>query len=1166
MLYAGTQSISARSFNPLFWSRGTAVIARFDDGIQRHLGSAKTPFSEQRPHAKCITAQSLDKMPPIVPRKRLRDTPEDDESNREQTKSNGKIPASAAKARKVTLHDALDSTSTPPVASFLDGLKKSDDSDSSLTSLSDEEFEDVRPPPSKKLTTQNGSEVDDEDEDMEFEDVTAPEAPAADAPVTGGDLELTLHRDPRMSLTNMYGDKKGPTKREKKVRNATHKVHVLFLLWHNALRNAWLCDQEVQATLISHLPWRLWEEVDRFRRASGLEKPTPPSHAQDTKAKSKGKGKGKKPTKPTEEARDWGHAAERLENGKPDMSHGDPLFRLMQSLSSWWKQRFKITTPGLRKRGYMPLERLDRLTKAHKNNIYDPELFGERISSLDDFRRCARSCRGSRDVGSQLFTALLRGLNLEARMVANLQTLGFGWTKLEDADPESQRDMDRTSAIPKYGARPEQTSSEPKPAPTTKPAKGSSKQTSNSARSRKAKTTDTVVIDDSDELEADFKDSDDESIIELESIPRRPAKQSKKFDLDLEYPHYWTEVLSPVTHKYLPVDPIVKGIVATNRDLVESLEPRGAKADKARQIMAYVVGYSPDGTAKDVTVRYLKKQLWPGRTKGHRAPIEKVPVYDRNGKIKRQEQADWFKAALSGYRRGSKEAPLTEVDELEEATDLRPAQPEKKEVKEGEETLQYYKQSKEFALERHLKREEALRPGAKPVKKFKNKVKGGKVEEEDVFLRADILNVKSAETWHKQGRAPLAGERPLKRVPYRAATTNRRREIAEAEAATGEKVLQGLFSFDQTDWIIPPPIENGIIPKNDYGNIDLFAEHMCPQGAVHVPFRGAAKVCKRIQIDYAEAVVDFEFGHRMAVPVIQGVVIAEEYHDQVMRELEKDEAERRRKEDEKRRKVALGKWRKFLMGMRIAQKIREEYGDFDMGVSVFAHSKDGGAPAGAPIAKPSEPQDEEMAGGFLPEGHAGDDFGGGGFLPDAHEEDEVEQGQQTSAYFPTAAADEDDDDDDGGLVMEDHRNPVMKPVSEPAPLDLHGGSTRGSQDEASDDPDRNPTNPTRRTRGGRGGRGGGSRRASRRQPSLSDSAEESVDEQEAVAGEQPRQGPAKLTRRTRGSGRGGGRGASNTTRAPPRRSTRARKKIIESEAEDDESEDVQSWQGGSEAE
>ena len=437
---------------------------------------------------------------------------------------------------------------------------------------------------------------------------------------------------------------------------------------------------------------------------------------------------------------------------------------------------------------------------------------------------------------------------------------------------------------------------------------------------------------------------------------------------------------------------------------MESFEPRGGKADKAKQVMAYIVGHSQDGTAKDLTVRYLKRQTLPGRTKGMRMPVEKVPVYNPHGKVKRYDQFDWFKSVMRGYIRGDRKHPITEVDEEEDSTDLKPAKAEKKPVKEGEETLQYYKQSKDFVLARHLKREEALLPTANPVKTFKNKSKASNPHEQDepVYSRKDVVQVKSAETWHKQGRAPLPGEQPLKWVPYRAATTNRRRELAEAEAATGEKALQGLYSFDQTDWIIPPPIENGVIPKNEYGNIDLFAEHMCPEGAVHVPFRGAMRVAKRLGIDFAEAVVDFEFGHRMAVPVIQGVVIAAEHHDRVMEELARDEAEKRRKEDEKRRKVALGMWRKFVMGLRIVERIRLDYGQVGEDVDVFGRGAGGHHDmrhAGAAVG-----EDEDMGGGFLPEGC---------------EEVEDRATNLTSGFFPVV--DEEDGEEDGEDALEiDH--------------------------------------------------------------------------------------------------------------------------------------------------
>lgn len=957
-------------------------------------------------------------MPPYVPRKRTHDvSPAEGE---ELPRKKGKSAAVNAPPRKATLFDDLDSTATPN--SRLSATKQIDDSNddesplSSLSGLSDADFEDVPTPASKRQSVgqapDDRDEDDDEDDDIEFEDVQTrfTAVPVGQGHQPSGDLQLTLVKDTRVPLTNPLGTKKGPTKRERAIRIAAHSLHTQLLLWHNAIRNAWLCDAEVQGILVSYLPERLWEEVERWRRNSGLEgqEAAPKKNSKPSpKGKSKGEGKAREISKAKHAVekndRDWGAAAVRLEKGKVDMSHGDPLFRLMKALSAWWKQRFRVTAPGLRKGGYMSLERLDRLTKAHKESEEDPERFGERISSLDEFRDRARSCSGSRDVGAQLFTALLRGLGLETRLVGSIQPLGFGWNRLEEAEPETEG-----SKI--YG-------------PTSGKVDGSEERSKSGANSRvknaksaKAGKSNAAVSDDGEEFELLAEDSDDDSVIE---IPQATPKK-KTYDKDLEFPHYWTEVLSPVTNKYLPVDALVKSVVATNRELVESFEPRGSKADKARQVMAYIVGYSQDGTAKDVTVRYLKRQMLPGRTKGMRMPVEKVPIYNKNGKVKKYEYFDWFKSVMRGYARGSRTRPFTEADDEEDSTDLKPAKMEKKEVKEGEETLQHYKQSQEFILPRHLKREEALAPSAKPVKVFKSKGKGSEVMEEDVYLRKDVVQVKSAETWHKQGRAPIDGEEPLKKAPYRAATTNRRREIAEAEAASGEKVLQGLYSFDQTDWIIPPAIENGIIPKNQYGNIDLFVEHMCPAGAVHVPYRGAIRVCKRLGIDYAEAVVDFEFGHRMAVPVIQGVVIAEEHHDQVMEELAKDEAERSRKEDEKRRKAALGMWRKLLMGMRIVQRIRHEYGDIKDDMPIFGHSN---GPEQDVLEEPTG--DEDMAGGFLPEGYV--------------EEGEGEP-RHTSSFFPVV--DHDDEDDGEDTLLVDHGDHTRPREAQAYPTPQSGESSR----------------------------------------------------------------------------------------------------------------------------
>ena len=188
---------------------------------------------------------------------------------------------------------------------------------------------------------------------------------------------------------------------------------------------------------------------------------------------------------------------------------------------------------------------------------------------------------------------------------------------------------------------------------------------------------------------------------------------------------------------------------------------------------------------------------------------------------------------------------------------------------------------------------------------------------------------------------------------------------------------------------------------------------MLPEGAVHIPRRGTVKICKRLGIDYAEAVTGFEFGYRMAVPIITGVVVAEEHLEAVMEEWEKDEAERARKEDEKRQKAAIGMWRKMLMGLRIVERVREEYGgEVEDGVDAFNPwtNKNKGKAVDRDVeaqARIMEQRDEDMAGGFLPEGHDEE--------PDVHHK---------PGFFPVA---HDDDDSDGGFVVEGH-NERAKPL------------------------------------------------------------------------------------------------------------------------------------------
>ena len=924
-------------------------------------------------------------MPPFVPRKRpiSSEIPE---------KHPNKRPAIAnAVKRKPDLFDTLDqvSTSTQTVAdneAYLQSKIKDEESDSSSLSDADsDEFEDV-------LKAHPQKEEEEEEEEDHWEDALSPKAAKEEALSSDQinaaplqDLQITIGAQDGATIN--YSEemrKKGPTKIERQIRVSTHCLHVQFLLWHNVVRNGWTRDKEVQDILLGQLPQGIWKEVERWRVASGLNDSANNS-SQNGGNTSESKMKNDKKSSRGKKSRDWGESAEQLQKGVPNMVAGDPLIRLLKYVAAYWKKRFKTTAPGLRKQGYKPIPVLEQELKKFQKGRLPQKVQGERIRDLDDFRNLARKCQGSRDVGAQLFTALLRGLGLEARLVANLQPAGFGWGKNEDAvagkDSSLSDSEGQARTLGSIQGRQDLTKPGQNGSVRLSPCKPKNVQRNNDSRK--------VVVIDSDSSSdlSSVHSSDVDSVAETISNPEK-RHDIKKIDRDLPFPHYWTEALSPVTNTYIPVDPLVLCTVAATPDLLSSFEPRGTKADNAKEVIAYVIAHSADGSAKDVTVRYLKKRMLPGKTKGARLPPERVPIYNKRGKVKRYEQYDWFKTVMSGYERRLKER--TSADDLEESTDLQPSRPEQRK-KPADETLQGYKNSAEFVLERHLKREEALLPSAKPVRNFTSG-KGDKLKSEPVYRRADVVQCKSVETWHKEGREIKHGEQPLKLVPTRAVTLMRKREIEEAERDSGEKVKQGLYTKSQTQFIIPPPIENGIVPKNAFGNIDIYVPTMVPSGAIHIPRRGTVKICKRLGINFAEACIGFEFGNKRAVPILHGVVIPVEHERSLIDAWEAERLEIQKKEKIKREQRILTTWKKFCKGLLIISRMEESYGQDDKShipdeVNPMTNKKlDTSRKGQGAIVKVngslSVEESKDFAGGFLRDNENDEDMSGGFIVDD----------------------------------------------------------------------------------------------------------------------------------------------------------------------------------------
>lgn len=61
-----------------------------------------------------------------------------------------------------------------------------------------------------------------------------------------------------------------------------------------------------------------------------------------------------------------------------------------------------------------------------------------------------------------------------------------------------------------------------------------------------------------------------------------------------------------------------------------------------------------------------------------------------------------------------------------------------------------------------------------------------------------------------------------------------------------------LFGIWQTTDYVPPEAKDGKVPRNEYGNVDLFMDKMLPKGCVHIK-RNLYIILKRKYIFYLVA-------------------------------------------------------------------------------------------------------------------------------------------------------------------------------------------------------------------------------------------------------------------------------------------------------------------------
>ncbi|KAL5501487.1 hypothetical protein ACEPAH_8747 [Sanghuangporus vaninii] len=747
----------------------------------------------------------------------------------------------------------------------------------------------------------SGAEVD-SDEETDWEDVsmrpnatTIAEESVPDYKLGNQVVESSTRKDGKpaagnIEITLKKAQKSDPKRKKQAEQNAElralrltcHKIHTVALLANAIIRNRWLNDDVLQARLLSLTPMSLQTSFSMI-----------------------------------------------IKKRHPDAAKRGRLFEsAMMRLTQWWYEEFfEIESNGhIRSRTFDEVQKLLFEVDFEDND-------GEVIRSPKSLMKHALKRRGSRDVSSQLFTALCRALDIPARLVVSIQSVPWQAHVGKEKPPGKKSKKGKERADETSDFDPEEGNFDPERAddddgdmeevsipvfrngdtddsPNRFPGEGqtlSGSMIPNGKGKEKALPKHIVKLRKSKSSGQRLGSSSSSS----QSTPAPPIGGSP--------PVFWTEVFSRPDGKWMPIDPI-RYIVNKRKVFQPSLNDRNNR-------MVYVIAVEEDGYCRDVTARYARDY----GTKTTKAQL--------GGKGRKE----WWESVMALVTRPYRLVRDDVEDEEFEYFKFTEGMPT---------SVAGFKNHPLYVLEQHLKREEVVFP----------KAEIGKFRGEAVYPRSNVITLKTAENWMRVGRRVKEGAQALKWVKQRAVTVHRRRamELAQQE---GDEMLQGLYSEAQTEQYIPDPVVNasasvGIVPKNDFGNIDLYTPSMLPKGAAHIPYKGAAKIARKLGFDYAEAVTSFEFKKGRAFPVVSGIVVAAENEETLLEAYWTAERETEAKEQVKRRERVIKRWSRLIQGLRIRQRLQEQYASGnELSISDLRHTVD-------------EFTEAEQPGGFLKEADA----------------------------------------------------------------------------------------------------------------------------------------------------------------------------------------------------
>ncbi|KAI8903435.1 hypothetical protein BC831DRAFT_281668, partial [Entophlyctis helioformis] len=343
-------------------------------------------------------------------------------------------------------------------------------------------------------------------------------------------------------------------------------------------------------------------------------------------------------------------------------------------------------------------------------------------------------------------------------------------------------------------------------------------------------------------------------VASLHPIPLSFGRADHDAVRELPAIEYWNEVFCANDNQWIPVHPA---------DRVVSDPHRPATAVVRQRSLSYAIAWEDNHAVKDVTLRYSAS--WSAVTSKLRLPPG-------------EDGEQWWRLTLWFYSKSIKTSRDVKEDKVLAHQSTNEAMPT---------TFAGFANHPLYALERHCKRDQIIYPKDKQhvLGVFKN---------EPIYPSSHIQTLRTAEAWKRFGRQVRPGQDPMmervekrKRGPDRQTPQRNTADdggddfVVDESSVTGARTVQ-LFGEWQTELIQPPKLIEGRIPRNAFGNVEIFHPRMIPEGTVHIAVRNVGAVARKLGIDHAPAVTGFQFAGGRMVPVVEGIIVAKDIQELIL--------------------------------------------------------------------------------------------------------------------------------------------------------------------------------------------------------------------------------------------------------------------------------------------